>query len=76
MHLIGNDDIGIEGILLVRGAGQGVDTDKTILANVAGYGVLHVVVNDSQSLDRVIVHRQVLSTEVISQEIKPLQSLF
>ena len=76
MHLVGNDYIAVERILLVRAGGQGVDGQKPILAHVSGYRALHVVIDDPESIFRVIVHRHLEAFQVIPQKIKAFQRLF
>ena len=73
--LVGNDDIGVEGVHFLKGRRQGVDADVPILAHIAGDAALHVVVNDPQAALLVVVHGQLAAPQVVFQEIKALQGL-
>ena len=75
VHLIGNDDVCVKTVLLVCGAGQGVDGDIAVLPHVPGDAPLHVVVDDPQPSGRVIVHGDLQPAQVVPQKVKALQRL-
>ena len=73
--LVGNDDVAVEGILLVRAGGQCVDADEARVADVAGDGVLDVVVDDPQAVLRIVRDRQAKPPDVVGDKIEALQRL-
>ena len=73
--LVGNDDVAVKGILLVRAGGQRVDADEACVADVAGDGVLDVVVDDPQTVLRIVRDCQAKPTDVVGDKIEALQRL-
>ena len=74
MRLIADDDVGIEGVLLLGIRRQGIDGDESV-TDIADNGVLHVVVRDTQAALCIFLDRHTEAIDVIFQEVESFERL-
>ena len=74
MHLVGDDDIGVERVLTVGRRSQGIDRDIPV-SDIARYAVLIVAAYDTQPVVGVLVYGYAETLYVEFEEVKALQGL-
>ena len=74
VRFVGNNDVAVEGVLLVGVGCQGVDGDHTV-ADVSGDRSFHVVVDDPKTRFRLVLHGHAEARAVIFQEIEAFERL-
>ena len=75
VSFVGDDDVAVEGVLLVGVRGKGVDRDHAV-TNVTGNGPLHVVVDDTQPLVWIVPDCYAEAVEVVFEKVKTFERLF
>ena len=71
VRFVRDDDVAVKGVLLVRIRGQRIDGDHAA-ADIAGNRPLGIVVDDAKPLHRIVVRRNLQTSQVVFKKIENL----